>query len=131
MKGITISDGDERNVLAFDLKDILVVAGHRALQSIWTISDVDVAGEKAATELHRICDEHETVNGSTLLNLSQQVWQVIDGRFEATDITGGSPWLAIYAVDSSAFDVVTDDMQLLERLRSSFREVADLPDEVL
>jgi len=131
MRGITIRDADERDVLTVDLKDILEIVGERAFRSRWVLSGVDATGEQAAEELHRLCDGHIPVDGQRLAELAGGVWEVIDGRFEAYDEGEDSPWLVVCAVDSSAYDVVTQDNATLEKVRSSYREVSDLPESAL
>lgn len=127
MYAVTIDDVDERNCLAFDLKDILALAGERAANSTWRLSNVEAGGETAAQELHRLSDEQVAVSGERLLELANEVWQVIEGNFEGFDGIRGPLWLTIRAVDSSCFDVITEDADLIRRIRSTFRQVTDLP----
>lgn len=131
MPGITIRDADERDVLVVDLARVLQIAGDRALHSRWRVSGVDVGGGTTAEELHRISDDQLALMGDQLLTLARGVWQIIDGKFEAFEDEADSPWLTIYAVDSSAYDVVTTDIHLLEMLRDAFCEVSDLPESAL
>jgi len=131
MRGITIRDADERDILTVGLKDILEIVGERAFRSRWVLSGVDATGDQAAEELHRLCDGHIPVDGQRLAKLVGSVWEVINGRFEAYDEVEDSPWLVICAVDSTAYDVVTQDETALERVRSSYSEVTDLPESAL
>lgn len=128
MKGLTINDRDEQGVLKFDLKDILRLAGERALQSDWKLTEVEALGKDAAEEIHQISDCHSLVDGRKLKKLADDVWQIVDGRLEAYDDDTDNPWLVISAVDSSAYDVQTDDEGLLEGLRAHFESVCDLPE---
>lgn len=128
MKGVTIGDRDQKDVLNFDLKDILQLAGGRAIKSRWKLTRVEASGKQSAEDLHRLCDSGTIVEGQALANLAADVWQVIDGQFEAFDDCAKSPWLVIHAVDSTAYDVQSNDESLLERLRTHFRSVRDLPE---
>ena len=83
VRGISIRDADDRDVLTVDLKDILRVVGGPALQSQWLIHGADITGEAAATELNRVSDAGEFIDGEMLLQLSNDVWQTVDGKFEA------------------------------------------------
>lgn len=127
MHGITIDDRDATNRLAFDLKDVLEVIGTPAKDSRWRIAAVSALNGDAATELHSLSDEGTEIPGHLLFELANRVGQVIEGTFVALRPTGGTPWLTIYAVDSSAYDVETDDDDILARLRARFRSVHDLP----
>jgi hypothetical protein len=131
MPGITIRDADERHVLVVDLAGILNLVGERALHSRWLVSGVDAPGGETADELGYVSDNHVVVTGERLLELAQGVWQIIDGKFQAFENDSASPWLTIYAVDSSAYDVVCKDVGLLDRLKSTFRAVSDLPESAL
>ncbi len=128
MRGITIRDVDERGILAVSLASILEIIGERALHSRWVLSGVEAWGEEAASQLHRIADEHSSVDGEHLFDLAKGVWQIIDGKFEAFEPCQISPWLTVLAVDSSAYDVCTDDVMLLAKFRKCFHNVSDLPE---
>lgn len=128
MRGVTINDRDEQGVLKFDLKDILRLAGERALRSRWKLTDVEALGEDAADEIHRISDRHSLVDGRKLMKLADGVSQIVDGQFEAYDDDTNKPWLVINAVDSSAYDVQSDNEDLLTGLRAHFESICDLPE---
>jgi hypothetical protein len=131
MIGITIQDVDDRDVLTVDLIDILRFAGERALRSRWLLSGVEAGGNEAAEKLHLLSAAGLPVEGNQLMDLAKQVWQVIDGKFEGFDDESTSPWIIIIAVDSSAYDVVTDDKKLVDTLKEKFDNVLDLSSSVL
>lgn len=132
MKGITIRDIDaERGVLAFDLRDILEILGEKGLVSVWTAVGVEVASGVSAARMEALADEQETIIGNELQHLAKTVNQVIDGEFKGTLPGGTAPWIVVRAVDSSAYDVETDDEQLLSEIRSRFRVVEDIPQSPL
>jgi hypothetical protein len=128
MQGITIADFDERGVLTVGLYDILVSLGPRAASSSWLLSNVEALGAGADALLEQMADVQDPVPGDVLLGIAERVNQVIDGKFVAFDAQGGDPWITVYAVDSSAFDVVTDDLAVLNGVRSQFPTATDIPD---
>jgi hypothetical protein len=54
---------------------------------------------------------------------------VIDGEFEAYASGAVEPWLVVKAIDSSWFEVWSDDPDVVARVRKNFREVSDLPSD--
>jgi|SRR6185437_9467867 len=126
MEAVTIHDADPSGPLSFDLTDILQVAGARARSSTWRCRSVECVGPLADV-LHEASDDGHTLSGDGLLDAAAGVTQVIDGAFTATGPEGGEPWLVVRAVDSSLYVVVTDDRELLARLRARFRDVRDSP----
>jgi hypothetical protein len=124
MKGITIKDKKD-HFLTFDLRDILNIIGDPALTSTWKLSDVEANGN-TAEKLHEINDKGSAISGYDLLSLSIDLTQFIDGNFEAFRNEENSPWLVIRAIDSTEFDVETDDDQILQKVRQSFTNVSDL-----
>ena len=128
MTGVTILDTDPKtNVLAFDLRDILAVLGADAARSRWSVQDVECLGADAADALHEASDRHEVLDGARLADLAQRVDQVIEGQFSGRLPDDETDWIVIRAVDSSAYDVLTDRADVLAQLRARFRRVEDLP----
>src|SRR5487761_1592200 len=126
MRGLSIADFDERQVLKIDLADILRVVEQPANESVWRLANIEALGEAEAHELHRLSDEGRSVDGTTLARLASGVSQVIDGELRAFRHGSETPWLIIRAVDISAYDVLTDDDALLARLRKHFAKVDDI-----
>lgn len=89
---------------------------------------MEVASGDAASALEAISDAEGSVEGNELIHLAQSVAQVIDGEFRGYWKKEEEPWIIVRAVDSAAYDVESDDLALLERLRNSFHEVDDIPD---
>lgn len=124
MHGITISDStDDQRMLTVDLIDILRLLGPSATDSEWLISGVECAGGAAAEDLHRLADQPARIPGGKLLSLATGVTQVIDGIFTGYRNGETQPWITIRAVDSSAFDVQSDDEEALARMKRHFRNV--------
>lgn len=126
MQGITISD-KKNNVLAFDLIDILKIIGEKAINSTWKISDVECIG-KDAEKLQNISDYSNQISGKELFSISSNLLQVIDGVFEAYLDEENLPWLIIRAVDSSEYDIESNDKVLIAKIKNSYSTVVNLPD---
>ena len=127
MRGLTIADTDNRNILRVDLKDILRVVGEKGLQSVWTLHGIESVNGEFADEMHRLSDTDIVISGARLRFLADRILQVIDGEFRGAADTASKPWILIRAIDSSAFDVSTNDGHLLERVRENFKEVTEIP----
>ncbi|MBI4641505.1 MAG: hypothetical protein HY731_12470 [Candidatus Tectomicrobia bacterium] len=129
MRGITITDSTpDGRFLAFDLIHILQRFGSAVLDSEWEISEVECTGA-AADKLHWFSDTRTRVQGKTFMELAGHVLQIINGEFIGYKKGEKLPWIIISAVDSAAYDVQTDDDQVLSQLRQYFKHVADLPSE--
>ncbi len=128
MQGITINDRNATTgALAFDLRDLVRVMGERAQAARWRVTDLECIGGTSAEAFHRACDEARELGGVELAELANSVGQVIDGEFAAFLPGSTEPWVVIRAVDSSAFDVVTNDVEVLTAMRREFSSVAALP----
>jgi hypothetical protein len=128
MGGVTIQDSTEDGrFLKIDLHDILNVLGWFAEESEWVISGVECVGGNAADELHRLSDNNNRVPGQTFSCLAADVTQIIDGVFKGYRKGENSPWVIIWAVNSSAYDVETENQEILDRIRKHFRNVSEIP----
>jgi len=130
VKGLRIKDLAEGRYLAFDLRDLLSVIGPAVESSQWRCTDlwcipIEPVGEG---ELEPQYDTGSLISGSTLTTLAARTRQVIDGEFRAHRGTPTSehPWLVIRAVDSSFWEVFSDDDSVLQQLRTRFHDVQDL-----
>jgi hypothetical protein len=64
------------------------------------------------------------ISGPELIAAAGQILQVIDGRFEARSERGAAgPWLVLRAVDSSWWEVYSDDSKVEESLRRAFHDI--------
>ena len=127
MRGITITDHNDGNVLTVDLVDILHVLGSCIEDTEWEIAAVEAVGTTAADKLQRLGDSKARVPGRTLLELAATVTQVIDGQFVGYRPGQDPPWIILRAIDSSAYDVQSEDEDVISRMREHFKSVADLP----
>jgi hypothetical protein len=128
MRGIRIRDMSPKGFLAFDLRDLLRVAGARAVTSQWICSGVWATPKECAAgnPLERFAEARQPVSGRELAAAADQTQQVIDGLFTAVE-HGSEPWLRIEAIDSSCWEVFTSDEELLGRMRATFSATEDLP----
>ena len=77
--------------------------------------------------MDEISDRGVSISGEELMRIVSGIIQTIDGDFEARDGEAENAWLVIKAVDSSLFEVWSDDLELLRRVRETFQQVSDLP----
>ena len=127
MRGITVRDTDTEGSLSFDLRDLLELVGPRARQSTWRLESIECLGGPLADVLHDASDAGHVLSGDELARLAAGVVQVIDGEFRAFLAGAAEPWLVIRAVDSSAFDVETDDGAVLAAIATRFHSVSEIP----
>jgi hypothetical protein len=120
--GVTIYLNDNEEI---DLKNILQVIGETGRQSDWKISDVECSGENAEI-IHQISDVQEIISGKQFYTIIQDINQTIDGVFEAYRPNKTLNWLLIRAVDGTEFDIETEDLEIMKRIRYSFHNVKDL-----
>jgi hypothetical protein len=127
MQGIIIRDGTEPDGpdgLEFDLREVLAALGKRAVESRWRSSYLQYVSrdEQDISVLERLGAEL-VVSGADFVNGIDRLLQVIDGEFEALDKNGR--WVVIRAVDSSWWEVWSDDQSVLETVRAKFRTTGD------
>jgi hypothetical protein len=123
-----------RGVLAFDLREILAALGPRAHGTYWTVSDVaspaqalDATGDGAVV-LEELALSGERTTGASLINIARTVRQTIWGEFSGySDKAAEEPWIVIVAVDSSWFEVRSDDAAALAGIRDAFKDVRSAP----
>lgn len=127
MRGISVLDRDERGVVTVNLRDLLHLAGAKAEESEWELRNLECIGDPEADECHRLSNSNEKISGNHLIRLASGLAQVIDGEFLAFQQGESEPWLIIRAVDSSAYDVESEDEALLNMISKRFKDVVDIP----
>lgn len=130
MEAVTIHDTQPLGtitVLAYDLADLLALAGSDALTSSWSCEMVECLGP-GAEELRRVA-EAGPISGSRLAELAAGVTQTIDGVFEATLPGEDRPWLVLRCIDGCYFVLVTRSAPLLAAVRERFRDVRPSPED--
>jgi hypothetical protein len=69
--------------------------------------------------------EGRAVDGAEFVTGLQQLLQTIDGEFEATEPGRLGPAVVIRAVDSSWWEVLSDDATVLAAIRQRFRVIEE------
>ena len=126
MFGLTISEFDERGILSIDLRDLLRELGGDVERSTWTVEGVEAFGP-GADALERVSDEASALVGSELIRLASEIDQIVDGKFHAFKDGDARPWVVIAAVDSAAYDVTSEDSQVLSTLKQAFDSAKFIP----
>jgi hypothetical protein len=133
MKAVRIHDTDAgRDVLAFDLRDILSALRQQADRAIWRIGKVNgefmVTGDDAADELAKLAESGMPVSGRRLRKISRHVVQTIFGEFRGYEYASSTdPWIIVIAYDSTWFEVQSQDEAALDRLKAVFKDVRPVP----
>jgi hypothetical protein len=129
MQTITIHDlHDDRNILAFDLRDLLALLAPASLEAEWTVTNPAYeeffATAEGGAALEKLAAVSATVSGKELLALANETQQVIWGDFMgAFQNRPGQIWTIIRAVDSSFYEITTSDSEVLEKVKRHFNDV--------
>lgn len=127
MKTVTVLDKNpETRVLTFDLRDILELLGPDVLRSRWEVNGIEALGGEAAKSLHVASDQGKQLDGNQLVDIASRVDQIIDGEFLAFLPGEQEPWIVVRAIDSSAYEVSTDSLGILSRIRLQFEHVEEV-----
>lgn len=120
------------NFLAVDLRHILDVLGDAASQSFWRVCKPEVwnddffveATGEGAKDLEQLAETGVRIPGLELLEIAHRTHQVIWGLFAGYEMpAAGKPWIFIYAVDSSRYEVHTDSEVALGIIQECFNDV--------
>ena len=119
------------SMLDFDLRHILAALGTQAIEYSWMVSSVaaydaafDATGEQAG-RLEELATSGRRIRGDRLRDLANGTQQVIWGEFQAyADASATVPVLIVRAIDSSFYEVATNDPYVLKNLRATFRDVS-------
>lgn len=130
MPRIIIRDGtapEEGFCLSFDLVEVLAALGPRVASSTWSYRDLWFVthDEKDVPELDQENHANRLLSGQELLAAAARILQVIDAEFAAFDLDSIEPWVIVRAVDSSFWEVESDDPDVLDAVRASFKNVED------
>lgn len=120
MTTLKIHDGDPNGHLAFGLKEILALIRPSSDGAEW---EIDHASEEfwATGEdvrgIEALVGSGKRVSGEALLSLVDGLHQVIWGEFRAFDGSDTRPWVTVRAIDSSYFDIETNDDMIVNLVR--------------
>ncbi len=116
-------------MLDFDLRHILAALGAQAIECSWMVSGVaayDAAFDATGGQAGPLEELATSAGGSrrSAARPRQRTQQVIWGEFQAyTDASATVPVLIVRAIDSSFYEVATNDSYVLRNLRATFRDV--------
>lgn len=132
MTALRIYDLNQR-VLAFDLIDLLQLLAPRSLEAEWIVSTVksSTSGEEwfeatgeGADRLEILAQTNTRLSGSGLAALAGTARQIIWGEFVGlAQAQSDKPWVIIRAVDSTFYEVDTDDEIVLRKISSTYKDV--------
>ncbi len=126
MNGITITDATpDGGFLAMSLYDILMLLEGKGEHLLWKVSSIDSVGSGAG-ELRRLDAEGKYMNWTTLKELSLMIEQVIEGDLEGFEKDVIQPYVVVRAVDGGAYDVYSDDPEVLEGYKKHFNDVTEI-----
>jgi hypothetical protein len=96
--------------------------------SVWTLRGVEAAGNpSSAQELEALSEQGQLVPGDALIELADRGVQVIEGELIGQRRGASEPWILLRGVDSSWWDVETDNEALLTALRAAYPAATPLP----
>ncbi len=121
----------KRGALALDLKDLLRLLAPQSLEAEWIVSTVksskagheffDATG-KGGDRLEELVHTGSHLSGSELAALAEDTRQVIWGQFEGSH-KQSETWVTIRAVDSTFYEVETEDDVVLSKIKSAYKDV--------
>lgn len=123
MTGIRIKDLTDGRYLAFDLREVLMALGPRAEKSQWLCDVEECISIEGVEYLEEKYNTGRPISGVTMIELAALTRQIIDGVFQAFDTNADQPWVIVEAIDSSYWEVRTDDQAALKSLRDKFHDV--------
>lgn len=121
------------NVLALDLRDLLRLFAPRSQQASWMVSAVrssipgrewfEAIGEGGG-QLAALAKTGTRLSGHDLTKLAGRTRQVIWGEFVGSfPAETPAAWMTIRAIDSTFYEVDTDDEAILGKIRSAYKDI--------
>jgi hypothetical protein len=132
MKILRVYDMKDQ-VLALDLRDLMRLLAPLSLEAHWVVSTVksskpghewfEATGE-GGERLEGLAQGNGQLSGSDLAALAENTRQVIWGEFVGSlPAQSDRPWVIIRAVDSTFYEIVSDDEAVLNRIGSAYSDV--------
>jgi hypothetical protein len=121
------------HVLALDLRDLLRLLAPRSYQAGWIVSTVkssesghewfEATGE-GGEQLEALAQKNAWLSGPDLAALAENTQQVIWGEFVGSAPTqSDKTWILIRAIDSTFYEIETDDEIALNKVASTYKDV--------
>jgi hypothetical protein len=130
---LIIRDGTEAGGsggLDFGLCDILHAIDQKGRTLSWRGRDIGyISKDERDVAVIQALGGGGVVSGSALFDGIDQLLQVIDGEFEGTEPGSAAPLVIIRAIDSSWWEVLSDDETVLAAIRRRFRAVEEASTE--
>jgi hypothetical protein len=108
--------------LGFDLPDVLKALGPRVSSSAWVVNSLNYVSRDERDIPAFQGGAGARILGAELLSSLPNLLQVIDGEFRAFEV-GSEPWVIVRAVDSSWWEVESEDGVALSAIRERLRNV--------
>jgi hypothetical protein len=123
----------KHHVLALDLRDLLRLLAPRSLEANWIVTTVksskhghewfEATGE-GGEQLEELAQDNARLSGSDLAALAEKTQQVIWGEFVGSGpMQSDKAWVTIRAVDSTFYEIDTDDETVLSKISSTCKDV--------
>ena len=118
--------------LDFDLRDLLAILSPRSQESEWVVcpvvlfkskEDMFEATDKGGDQLEILAEARTRVSGDNLAAIAARTRQVIWGQFIAYLGQKPEPWLILSAIDSTFWEIITEDTSVLEKIKQAFKDV--------
>ena len=124
MTRLVVRDGSDAQGggLNFDLAEILAAIGPRSVTSEWILRDLNyVSRDDREIPVFQV-EDGSRISGEELRSSLPNLLQVIDGEFIGVEVSS-PPWIVVRAVDSSWWEVLSEDAEILKAVRSRFKNV--------
>jgi hypothetical protein len=134
IKIVSIHDLDQRGVLSFDLVHVLLAIEGAVREYEWIVSDIECIGEPIpAGIVLSFCQlvdyargVQQTINGSICgFPNRNRVPLDLESIARIMDFPRSPARIAILAVDSTFFEVLSKDLIIIDELRKAFGDVRD------
>ena len=123
----------KQHVLALDLRDLLRLLAPGSFDANWIVSTVkssepghewfEATGE-GGEQLEELAQHDARLSGSELAALAENTRQVIWGEFVGSRPTqSDKTWVTIRAIDSTFYEIDTDDETVLSKISSTYKDV--------
>lgn len=123
----------EEHILVVHLKDLIRLLAPDSLTATWTVSTVKSSESKlewfeavgvGGEQLEMMAQTDATISGLRLAAFAEDTDQIIWGEFRCSYVKDpGRTWLTIRVVDSTFYEIETQDKAVLRRIASTYDDV--------
>lgn len=115
--------------LSFDLIDLLEILGGDAVKSQWVCKVDDYITKEDIPDFWEDFGDPLEISGAKLMELAKNTRQIIDGSFAAFYPNEALPWITINAIDSSYWEISSENVNIIKRFEKHFSKVEYLPNQ--